>query len=103
MSCGLPTATAILPEGRRMSIAAGPMRMLASLMSVTETRLANLDALLTRFAEESVPVVALTTNPFAEQHAFAAMGIACVLLKPCLPEKVAAAIRTVLGHLSETG
>jgi DNA-binding response OmpR family regulator len=70
---------------------------------VTETRLANLDALLTRCIDAKVPVVALTTNPFAEHHAFAAMGIACVLLKPCLPDEVATAIRTALGHLSETG
>jgi DNA-binding response OmpR family regulator len=67
---------------------------------VTETRVANLDALLSRCADARVPVVALTTNPFSEH--LAGMGIACVLLKPCLPDEVDKAIRAVLGHLSET-
>jgi DNA-binding response OmpR family regulator len=68
---------------------------------VTETRLANLDALLTRCLDSKVPVIALTTNPFSQHYALAAVGIACVLMKPCLPDEVANTIRAVLGHLSE--
>jgi len=64
---------------------------------VSETRLSDLRALLMRCSDASVPVIALTTNPFSPPDVFGAVGVASVLLKPCLPDEVAAAIRGVLG------
>jgi DNA-binding response OmpR family regulator len=64
---------------------------------VSEIRLLNLRALLTRCSDARVPVIALTTDPIFQPDVFGAVGIASVLLKPCLPDEIAAAIRQALG------
>ena len=69
---------------------------------VSEMRLPDLGRLLTRCAEAGVPVIALTTDPSSRADR-SGVGIASLLLKPCLPDEVARAIRGVLGHLSEAG
>ena len=63
---------------------------------VTETRLPDRSDLLTRFAAAGVPVIALTTSPL-DHHAFRAGGAVAVLVKPCFPDEIAAAIREALG------
>ena len=64
---------------------------------VSETRLPGGSDLLARFAAAGVPVIALTTAPPYQHHALRAVGIATVLLKPCLPDEVATAIREALS------
>jgi two-component system, OmpR family, response regulator len=62
---------------------------------VSETRLPDGGDLLTRLANAQVPVIALTTDALYHRHVQA--GLCTVLLKPCLPAEVAAAIRAALG------
>ena len=62
---------------------------------VTETRLPDRSDLLTRFAAAGVPVIALTTSP--DHQVFRAGGAVAVLVKPCFPDEIAAAIREALG------
>jgi DNA-binding response OmpR family regulator len=63
---------------------------------VTETQLPDRSDLLTRFAAAGVPVIALTTSPL-DHHAFRAAGAFAVLMKPCFPQEIAAAIRQAVG------
>jgi DNA-binding NtrC family response regulator len=62
---------------------------------VSETRLPGPSDGLTRLVGTGVPLVALTTDPFFEHAAHA--GLCAVLLKPCFPADVAAAIRNALA------
>ena len=64
---------------------------------VSETRLPDMSAadLLAQFSDAGVPVIALTTDPLFRRQARSAR-LSTVLLKPCFPDQVAAAIRMVL-------
>jgi DNA-binding response OmpR family regulator len=64
---------------------------------VSETRLPDGSDMLTNLARVGVPVIALTTEPLWERRAFRAAGLTAVLLKPCLPDEVATAIRGALA------
>jgi DNA-binding response OmpR family regulator len=54
-------------------------------------------ALVRRWAEGGVPLIALTTAPASEHEALRAAGARFVLLKPYLPHQLAAVITEVLG------
>ena len=63
---------------------------------VSAMRLAGWSDLLTGFAAAGVPVIALTTDALDHQ-AVIGPAVAAVLMKPCLPDEVATAIRQALG------
>jgi DNA-binding response OmpR family regulator len=52
--------------------------------------------LLRHLSEAGVPVIALTTAPLSEHEALRAAGASLVLLKPYLPDQLAAVIAEVL-------
>jgi DNA-binding response OmpR family regulator len=54
-------------------------------------------ALLRHLSEAGVPVIALTTAPLSEHEALRVAGARLVLLKPYLPDQLAAVITQVLG------
>ena len=64
---------------------------------VTETRLFDGSDLLTWFSDAAVPVIALTTDPLFSTRGAIATSVSAVLLKPCSPADVVAAIRAALG------
>ena len=53
-------------------------------------------ALMRAFGEAGVPVIALTTVPPAQHHIYSELRLAALLAKPCLPERLAQAIRHTL-------
>lgn len=63
---------------------------------VSETRLPDQADLLTWFSDAGVSVIALTTDPLFSTRAIPT-GVTAVLLKPCFPDDVVAAIRAALG------
>jgi CheY-like chemotaxis protein len=68
-------------------------------IAVTATRSAEPStvAFLRRCSEAGIPAIALTTAPLAEHEALRAAGARFVLLKPYLPDQLAALIDGVLG------
>jgi DNA-binding response OmpR family regulator len=52
-------------------------------------------ALLRAFADTGIPIIAMTTAPPDQHDAFSGLGLSAVVLKPCLPEELARAIRAV--------
>jgi DNA-binding response OmpR family regulator len=63
---------------------------------VSETRVRGWSDLLTSMVEKGMPIIALTTDPLFYHQSFRA-GPRAVLLKPCFPDEVVAAIRGTLG------
>jgi DNA-binding response OmpR family regulator len=65
---------------------------------VSETRLPDGGeaALLRAFADAGVAVVALTTAPPYQHRDFSGMRLSAVLMKPCLPDVLARAVRHVI-------
>src|SRR5688572_19046286 len=61
---------------------------------VSETRLPHrsADDVLSRFLDAGVLVIALTTDPLYQHHPYA-WRFSAILLKPCFPDEVVAAIR----------
>jgi CheY-like chemotaxis protein len=66
---------------------------------VSETRLPGQDAadLSAQFSDAGVPVIAFTTAALYQHPASRKVSIVAVLLKPCLPDEVATAIRQALS------
>src|SRR5688500_16553795 len=52
-------------------------------------------ALLRAFADTGIPIIAMTTAPPDQHDAFSGIGRSAVLLKPCLSEELARAIRAL--------
>ena len=63
---------------------------------VSEMRLPGRSDLLARAGVAGVAVIALTTNPL-DHHAVLGPAVVAVLIKPCLPDEIAAAIRQAAG------
>ena len=90
-SAGFDVRTA--PDASSASVAFADY---APAVVVSEMRLPGRSDLLSRVAAAGVAVIALTTDPL-DHHAGLGPAVAAVLMKPCLPTEVAAAIREALG------